>query len=112
MVGDRHEKKKLLLGFIESIGTDFQPPIKIMLKEDVDQLEKDWIAHIKSKLDREKVERRVSFNSHSSMHEDEYQMKRRASRERLDSEATRLLGVLAKKEEKFVLSIYEKDKII
>jgi hypothetical protein len=36
MIGDRHEKKKLLLGLIESMDTDFQPPIKIMSKEDVD----------------------------------------------------------------------------
>jgi hypothetical protein len=76
-------------------------------------LEKDWIAHIKVKLDHhEKIDARTSFHSQPSIHEEEHHMKRRTSKERLDSETTKLLGVLAKKEEKFVLSIYEKDKII
>jgi len=63
MVGDRLEKKKLLMGLIEALSTDFQPPVKIMSKEEVDQLEKDWIAHIKSKLS--KRERKVSFQSNA-----------------------------------------------
>jgi len=50
MVGDRLEKKKLLLSLIEALPTDFQPPIKVMSKEEVDQLEKDWVAHLKPKL--------------------------------------------------------------
>jgi vacuolar-type H+-ATPase subunit B/Vma2 len=62
--------------------------------EEVDQLEKDWVAHLKSKL------------------KEEYEMKRRASKDKLESETTRLLSVLARKEERFVLEICEKDRII
>lgn len=32
MVGDRVEKKKLLLGLMEALPTDFQPPVKVMSK--------------------------------------------------------------------------------
>jgi len=32
MIGDRLEKKKLLLGLIEAVSSDFQPPVKIMSK--------------------------------------------------------------------------------
>lgn len=110
MVGDRMEKKKLLLGLIEALPTDFQVPIKIMSKEEVDQLEKDWVAHLKPKLSTPR-ERKFSGHRQAILEED-HQMKRRPSRERLDSETTRLLGVLAKKEEKFVLCINEKDRII
>jgi vacuolar-type H+-ATPase subunit B/Vma2 len=82
------------LGLIEAVSPNFHPPIKVLTMEEVDQLEKDWVAHLKSKL------------------KEEYEMKRRASKDKLESETTRLLSVLARKEERFVLEICEKDRII
>jgi vacuolar-type H+-ATPase subunit B/Vma2 len=76
------------------VSPNFHPPIKVLTMEEVDQLEKDWVAHLKSKL------------------KEEYEMKRRASKDKLESETTRLLSVLARKEERFVLEICEKDRII
>lgn len=82
------------MGLIEAVSPNFHPPIKVLTMEEVDQLEKDWVAHLKSKL------------------KEEYEMKRRASKDKLESETTRLLSVLARKEERFVLEICEKDRII
>lgn len=48
------EKKRLLLGLIEALNTGFHPPIKILTMEEVDQLEKDWIDHLKGKLEKQK----------------------------------------------------------
>lgn len=44
------EKKRLLLGLIDALSTGFHPPIKVLTMEEVDQLEKDWVDHLKVKL--------------------------------------------------------------